>query len=103
MPPTKRTRTIKADAMQWLAEGKPNLIAQRGRGAGKPSPTRIALEAGIEPTRLIRVLNKERPPSADLIDALVIYAMRTKRVGRAHADSRLFNMPESAPAEAVAV
>lgn len=103
MPPTKRARTIKADALQWLAEGKPGLIAQRGRGAGKPSPTRIALEAGIEPTRLIRVLNRERPPSADLIDAMVIYAMRTKRVGRAYADSRLFNMPEiEVPEAAVA-
>ena len=103
MAPTARaSRTIKADALEWLAAGKPHLIAKRGRGAGRPSPTRIALEAGMDPTRLIRVLNGERAPSADLIDCLVMYAMRTKRVGRAHAEARLFNMPELAMSESAA-
>jgi len=102
MAPTAwASRTIKADAMEWLAAGKPHLIAKRGRGAGKPSPTRIAREAGMESTRLIRVLNRERAPSADLIDCLVIYAIRTKHVGRAEAESRLFNMPELEIFEAV--
>jgi len=102
-PTARPPRTIKADAMDWLAAGKPHLIAKRGRGAGRPSPTRIALEAGMEDsTRLIRVLNGERAPSADLIDCLVIYAMRSKRVGRAYAESRLFNMPEIEMSKAAA-
>lgn len=95
--PWRAPRTLKEDALTWLVGDNQRLQSRHGRGRGGgvgPNLTLIAREAGIHPTTLIRWDNGAPVMNIEVADALVSYAMRTRHVGRAHAEDRLFDRIE---------